>query len=69
MQEIRKGRQDVSMDESRPSRTKKKEGNAQAVGAGIDILGRIQGLSLLKSRWGEGGQGANGDGLVKRCKE
>lgn len=49
-------------------KTKRKEGNAQAKDAGIDILGRIQGYSLLVSGWGEGGQGAAGDELDKGAK-
>lgn len=58
------------MDDSRPAgKTNRKEGNAQAVDAGIDILGRIREHSLLVSGWGERGQGATGDELDKRCKE
>lgn len=58
------------MDDFRPAgKTKREEGNAQAVDAGIDSLGRILGYCPLVSGGGEGGQGATGDELDKRCKE
>lgn len=58
------------MDEVRPAgQTKGQVGNAQAVEAGTNILGTLQGCCLVVQQQGQGGQQAAGAGLGKGHKE